>query len=116
MNSTEDILQDMFMRDRSRQIVNAMPSVAFFALKPKGKRKSNNNSRKGLKKVVKFVTVSPPLAISIISEIIGRTGRDRLIPVSYHFQNEERRAMALGVKIMLCISYKTIKMGSCKIE
>ena len=61
MNSTEDILQDMFMRDRSRKNI---ASAALLILKPKPKSKvkskgNNNNSKKGFKKAVKFITVSP---------------------------------------------------------
>ncbi|KAF8810345.1 hypothetical protein BYT27DRAFT_6497647 [Phlegmacium glaucopus] len=61
MNSTEDILQDMFMRDRSRRSVDTILNVALLALKPKGTRKgnNNNNSRKVLKKVTKFITNWP---------------------------------------------------------
>jgi hypothetical protein len=54
MNSAEDTLQDMFMRDRLRQNIDIIPCAALF--KSKG---DNNNLKKALKKVVALITVSP---------------------------------------------------------
>ena len=58
MNSTEDILQDMFMHDRLRpKNIDTIPNIVL--VKPKG---DNNNFKKVLKKVVTFITctvVSP---------------------------------------------------------
>lgn len=54
MNSTEDILQDMFMHDRLRQKnIDTTPNIVLFKLKD-----NNNNFKKVLKKVVTFITVS----------------------------------------------------------
>ena len=55
MNSTEDILQDMFMHDRLRQknIDAIVPNIVLVKLKG-----DNNNFKKVLKKVITFITVS----------------------------------------------------------
>lgn len=54
MNSTEDILQDTFMRRRLRQEnIDTIPNIV--SVKLKG---HNNNFKKVLKKVVTFITVS----------------------------------------------------------